>query len=332
MSVGERKTPDVTAASVEALSAADSVAWLFPGLGSRFVGMGADLIGEFPAADELIATAAQILGYDIGEVCLSGSGRKIVPSRIEAQVIYVINCAYVDVLHTFRQKPHIVCGHSLGSWAAAYAAGAIDFESGLEMVTTVEDLLDSHIADGEQAMGVIIGLNEETVARLCTEHDVYLANSNSPGQYVIAGRAAGVDAALARANEHAAKKSQRIAGSRAMHTPLLADVSRQVRQKLTEFTIDNPTVPLLNCSTALPLQTGEDVRRYLGQFLEQPVHWENSMRKLGAWGVKRYLEVGAAAVLTGMMPFIDPGAKIKTASDLLARIETTNAVDLISPV
>ena len=333
MSVGVRKTPDVTGETVKAVATADPVAWLCPGLGSRYVGMGADIIGKFSAADNLIALAAQHLGYDIHEVCLSGSGRKVVATRIEAQVIYVINCAYVDVLHSLGHAPYIVCGHSLGSWAAAYAAGAIDFESGLEMVTTVEDLLEQRVADGEQAMGVIIGLDEKTVTEMCTTaQDVYLANSNSPEQYVIAGRAAGVDAALARAGKVGAKKSQRIAGSRAMHTPLLADVNGEIQQTLARITINDPTVPQMNCDTARPMNTTEDVRRYLGQFLQQPVHWEASMRTVQTLGIGRFVEVGAAAVLTGMMPFIDFSAKIETVSDLLARNETASAIDLTSPV
>lgn len=333
MSVGVRKTTDETAETVKAHSTADPVAWLFPGLGSRFVGMGADIIGKSPVADKLIALAAEKLGYDILEVCLSGSGRKIVPPRIEAQVIYVINCAYVDVLRSLDRQPQFVCGHSLGSWAAAYASGAIDFASGLEMVTTVEDLLEQRIADGEQAMGVIIGLGEETVTGICADQqEVYLANSNSPEQFVIAGRAAGIDAALARAEGLAAKKSQRIAGSRAMHTPLLADVNGELQTALAKITINEPTIPQMNCDTACPMHTAEDVRRHLGQFLQQPVRWEASMHALKALGVAQFVEVGAAAVLTGMMPFIDPSAKIETVSDLLAQDETANAIDLTSPV
>ncbi|TWU13769.1 Malonyl CoA-acyl carrier protein transacylase [Symmachiella macrocystis] len=333
MSVGVRKTIDETAETVKAHSTADPVAWLFPGLGSRFVGMGADIIGKSPAADKLITLAAQKLGYDIHEVCFSGSGRKFVPPRIEAQVIYVINCAYVDVLRSLGRQPQFVCGHSLGSWAAAYAAGAIDFESGLEMVTAVEDLLEQRIPDGEQAMGVIIGLDEETVTRICADEQyVYLANSNSPKQFVIAGRAVGVDAALEKAGEQAAKKTQRIAGSRAMHTPLLADVNRELQTALARITIDDPTIPQMNCDTASPMHTAVDVRRYLGQFLQRPVRWEATMHALGDLSITQFVEVGAAAVLTGMMPFIDPSAKIETVSDLLARDETANAIDPTTPV
>ncbi len=333
MSVGERTTPDAKANTVDALPAGEPVAWLFPGLGSRFVGMGADIIAEFSAADRLIARAARKLGYDIREVCLSGSGRKYVAPRIEAQVIYVINCAYVDVLHSFGQKPHVVCGHSLGSWSAAYAAGVLDFDSGLEMVTAVEDQLDQHIHDGEQAMGVVIGLDETFVAQMCgEEEDVYLANLNSPGQYVIAGRATSVDAVLERASELGAKKSQQIAGSRAMHTPLLARANREILHKLSAIHFDDPTVPLLNCFSLQPMMTSDEIRGYFGEFLQQPVRWEASMRKLGALGTYRYLEVGAAALLTGMMPFIDRAAHMETVSDWLARHATANATDLTSPV
>lgn len=323
MPVGERKNIDLVSAPSAPRSSQKRVAWLFPGLGSRFVGMGADIIGSQSAADELIAAAEQWLGYDIGEVCLTGSGRKFVPPRIEAQVIYVINCAYEQVLRDQGTAPDLVCGHSLGTWAALYAAGAIDFETGLELVTTVEDALAPLDDADDQAMGVVIGLAEEVVRGWCDdEFHVYLANFNSHGQYVIAGAAAGVDAVLANAAQLGAKKAMRIAGSRAMHTPLIADAGEPLKRKLALVPLSDATVPLLTCDEPRLIRAADDLRGYLEGFLERPVHWEEAMRTAGAMGVERYLEVGAAPLLTGMMPFIDPTARIETAADWLARNET----------
>src|SRR5262249_51653831 len=112
--------------------------WLFPGLGCRFVGMGNDIIGRFPAADRLIAEASEYLGYDVVAVCLEGSGRKHVPARQEAQVIYAVECAYAAVLEDSGQLPAAVSGHSLGCYAAGFACGAFTFTTGLDLLTQVE--------------------------------------------------------------------------------------------------------------------------------------------------------------------------------------------------
>ncbi len=326
MSADSRKTIETF---VEDQARADSVpqsVWLFPGLGSRFVGMGADLIGRYEAADERIATAERLLGYDISEVCLSGSGRKVVPQTVEAQVIYVINCAYADVLSGCGQTPVVVCGHSLGTWAAAYAAGAFSFETGLQLVTSVEDLLEELIPGGEQAMGVVIGLDEEIVESLCrNEFHVYLANRNSPGQSVLAGSAEGVDSVLAQALQMSAKKAKRLAGSRAMHTPLLRDVEEELRKVLSTTDISDTLTPVWDCYNARPLHSVDDLRQYLSEFLSRPVEWSESILALRDRGHTNFVEVGAAAVLTGMLPFIDHSLACETTSDWLMRHEPSTS-------
>ncbi len=328
-----RKIVDAESAKEADLTAADPVVWLFPGLGSRFVGMGSDLFGRHASAEELITTAQQVLNYDIAEVCLSGSGRKVVPARVEAQVIYVINCAYADVLRDCGAQADILCGHSLGTWAAAYAAGAIDFETGLKLVTSVEDLLERMIVPDEQSMGVVIGLPEETVTTLCRdETEVYLANRNSPGQSVISGSTAGVEAVLAKAAELSARQAKRIAGSRAMHSPLLHDVDSEIQKVLDTVTINDTRAALWDCHQVRPLRQSDEIRAYLGNFLSQPVEWERSMRALGAMGAAQFLEVGAAAILTGMMPFIDQSYPVETASDWLSRTESAIPIHLTHPV
>lgn len=305
----------------------DSAAWLFPGLGSRHVGMGGDIFGHAPLADELLSIAEQFVGYDVAEVCLTGSGRKHVPSRVEAQVIYLVNCAYARVLTGLGVTPNIVSGHSLGTWAAAYAAGVIDFQTGLELVTRVEDLLEEHSPAQPQAMGVIIGLSEEAVVRMCTEiGDIFLANRNSPGQYVISGIESSLESALERAAREGAYKAKRIAGHRAMHTRLLTEVSDRLCDELSSYSIADAVIPLVNCFQGGLLRRGDTIRAYLGEFLKQPVDWEGATRclidgSLIEGGGRRFLEVGAGGILTGMMPFIDRDVEVETASDRLTQIE-----------
>jgi [acyl-carrier-protein] S-malonyltransferase len=292
--------------------------WLFPGLGCRYVGMGYDIVGRFPAADRLIAIASAKLGYDLVAICLEGSGRKYVPARQEAQVIYVIECAYAAVLAELGFRPRAVSGHSLGSWAAGCVCGGYDFLTGLDLVTQVE-LLQEELIDGRgQSMGVIIGLPQSEVERLLSAcAGAFLANWNSPGQYVIGGDSSAVERVLAGALARGAKQARRLAGERALHTPEQRAVASRLREHLLSVDISPPKVPFISCRDARVVETADALRSFLGDFLAAPVRWETTVRALRqSWG-GGFVEVGPGNVLSNMLPFIDPTAVIRTASDLL---------------
>lgn len=296
----------------------DTASWLFPGLGCRYVGMGHDLFGHFAIADEMIATAESQLGYDLAEVCLTGSGRKHVPARQEAQVIYVLDCAYAAILSSQSCRPQIVAGHSLGSLAAAWACGAYDFTTGLQLVTHVEELMEEVIDGQGLAMGVIIGLDHETIQTyLEATPDISLANWNSPLQYVIAGPGAAVDGILAQATAQGAKQARRLVSDRAMHTPYVNEVAARFRQRLETVSWSEPQVPMANSYNASILHTAHEIRGFLGEFLAQPVLWQATIETLRKnWG-SHFVEVGPGNLLGGMLPFIDRTAAINTASEIL---------------
>lgn len=292
--------------------------WLFPGLGSRYVGMGSDLFGRCAAADELIREAEGIVGYDIREVCLEGSGRKIVPSRQEAQVIYVISCAYGRALRERNHKPVAVAGHSLGNWAACHVAGLYDFRTGLELVTEVERLLEEAVPAGTQTMGVVIGLDEATVEGLCASQEgVQIANWNSPGQYIIGGASAGVDGVLAQATQLGAKRARRMPTDRALHTPLMRDVSARLRETLAGVTWSEPKTAFVSTQDSRVLNSVEEIREFLGEFLDLPVRWEAAVQGLCRQSGREFIEVGPGNVLASMFPFIDRTAQARSVSDLL---------------
>lgn len=292
--------------------------WLFPGLGCRYVGMGYDIIGHYDVADRLIAEAETRLGYNLVEVCLEGSGRKYVPPRQEAQLIYVIECAYAAVIEDLGFLPRAICGHSLGNLAAAQVSGAYDFLTGLELVTHIESLLEELVDGRGQAMGVVIGLSEGEVDSLVGGvSEASLANWNSPGQYVIGGSAVAVDGVLAAAVERGAKQSKRLNGERALHTSNLNEVAARLRYYLDSLEIGEPRVPFVSCHDASVLRTGAEVRDFLAEFLSVAVRWDAAVTTLReGWG-NDFVEVGPGNLLSKMLPFIDRTAVIRTASDLL---------------
>lgn len=292
--------------------------WLFPGLGCRYVGMGNDIIGRFFVVDQLIQEAESFLNYSIAEVCLTGSGRKVVPPRQEAQVIYLLDCAYASVLGETGRKPVAVCGHSLGSLAATTVSGAIDFLTGLKLVTTIEQLFEELVDGNQQAMGVIIGLDELAVASLIAAHSgVSIANRNSPLQYVIGGTEVAVESALGAARLQGAKQARKLVAGRALHTSCMNEVASRLSDHLKSIAWQEPTIPLVSCHNGEVLRTSEEIRGFLSEFLAQPVQWQEAVYSLHKhWG-HEFVESGPGNVLTGMMPFIESSISIQTASDIL---------------
>lgn len=303
-----------------------SAVWLIPGLGCRFVGMGADILGKCPAANELVAQANEFLGWDVVAACLEGGGRSVVPPRREAQLIYSVCCAYAAALRDRGCHPRAVCGHSLGTWAAVHVSGAYEFLTGLKLVSWIEDALESQIDGRAQGMGLVIGLPEETLARICrAESDACLANINCPGQYAVGGTAAGVDRVLAAAHQAGAYKTKRMPIGRAMHTSFLDGVSVQLGQMLSEFPLQPPRVPLVSAWDGARLTGTEEIRQYLSDFLARPVRWETAMRRLLAEPQASFIEVGPANVLSGMMLFLDRTVRVPTASEVLKQFQRRNA-------
>lgn len=292
--------------------------WLFPGLGCRYVGMGHDLFNRPGATARLIQLAEDLLGYPLVPICLEGSGRKVVPARQEAQVIYVINCAYAAALGELGHNPCAVLGHSLGSWSAAWAAGVYDFQTGLELVTEVEKLLEELVDGHDLTMGAVIGLDESTLQSEMTGFPgVSVANFNSPAQFVIGGPADEVDCVLNAALARGAKQAKRLPTSRAVHTPWLEETARRLRTRLDRVTWTDPRVPFVACDGARELGTGAEVHQFFSIFLARPVRWQQSFSSLYQTNASRFLEVGPGALLKSLASFIDSSAVVCTATDVL---------------
>ena len=233
-------------------------------------------------------------------------------------MIYVLNCAYAAALREHGHTPLAVLGHSLGSWAAAWAAGVFDFLTGLELVTHVECLLEELVDGRGFAMGAIIGLDEEIVQGDVAAHPgVSVANFNSPAQFVIGGKVDEVGKVLGAAVERGAKQAKLLPTTRAIHTPWLKEVAGRLTHRLHDFSWRDPTTPFLSCDCGQELKTGEEVREFFSVFLTRPVNWECSFRSLSATCSSRFLEVGPGTLLTSLASFIDPTVTVRTASECL---------------
>ena len=292
--------------------------WLFPGLGCRHVGMGHDLFNRGGAAGQLIELAEEALGYRLGPICLEGSGRKVVPPRQEAQVIYVLDCAYAAALAEQGHYPRAVLGHSLGSWAAAWAAGVYDFVTGLNLVTQVERLLEELIDGRDLTMGAVIGLDESMIqAEAAPYSGVTIANLNSPAQFVISGPGNEVDRVLQAAKDRGAKQAKRLPTTRAIHSPWMQEVAAQLKTQLDRVVWSTPKAPFIACDEFKALTSGAEVCHFFSTFLTNPVRWESSFRLLMQQHGCRFVEVGSGNLLTTLASFIDSKAVVRTATDCL---------------
>lgn len=292
--------------------------WLFPGLGCRHVGMGHDLFGREGAAAQLIELAEEELGYRLEPICLEGSGRKVVPPRQEAQVIYVLDCAYAAALGERGESPCAVLGHSLGSWAAAWAAGVYDFVTGLNLVTRVEQSLEELIDGRDLTMVAVIGLDESTIqAAVAPYPGVTIANLNSPAQFVISGPGNDLDRVLQAAKDRGAKQAKRLPTTRAIHSPWMREVAAQLKTELDRVLWSTPKTPFIACDEFKELKTGPEVCHFFSTFLANPVQWESSFRLLMQNHGRQFVEVGPGNLLTTLASFIDSKAVVTSASDCL---------------
>jgi len=305
-----------------------TAAALFPGQGSQVVGMGGDFAERYAVARATFAQADEILGYSLSEICWAGPAETLNQTKHTQPALYVSSIAIWRVLQEALPglKPAWMAGHSLGELTALTAAGALSFDAGVRLVQARGHFMQQA---GEQipgAMAAVLALDMSRVEALCatitseTGGTVVLANDNCPGQAVVSGEVEAVDRLIELAAGAGARRAVKLAVSIAAHSPLMAAAQAGFRQAVHETTFSPPTVPVISNVTALPLTHPDEIRHELDQQLTQSVRWTDSMRAIIAAGAESFVEVGAGAVLTGLMRRIDR-AKTRVNLNTVAAFE-----------
>lgn len=284
-------------------------AFLFPGQGSQYVGMGADLAEQFPAARARFEAADALLDDSLTALMF---GRHTDEAEAEAALkrtevtqpaLYVHSLAAMAVLQDEGAAPDMVAGHSLGEYSALAAAGALSFEDGLRVVRRRGELM---AAAGEQrsgAMAAVLGADDAAVEAVCddvsndTDGVVQPANFNAPGQIVVSGDVAAVEAAM----EAMPGRTIRLPVSGAFHSPLMAYAEEGLAEALEAVDIRPPQCPVYLNVTARPTTDPDEIRRRLLEQLRAPVRWAQSLRRMQDDGATRFVEVGAGKVLQGLV-------------------------------
>ena len=302
-------------------------AFVFPGQGSQFAGMGKSLAETFPEAAAVFAQADAALGFSISKLCFEGPDEELKLTENTQPALVAVSVAALAVLRAKGLAADYVAGHSLGEYSALVAAGSLDFGDALRLVRKRGRYMQEAVPSGVGAMAALLKmppdkldgvLAEAATAPDGTREVVSAANLNSPDQIVIAGNAGAVARAMELAKAAGAKRAVPLPVSAPFHCALMKPAQDRLKADLDTTEFRDLTTPLVNNWQAREIQAGPDAREGLYQQVPNPVRWEQTVRLLAANGVTRFIEVGAGAVLTGLLRNIDPaltGAKFGEAAD-----------------
>lgn len=271
-----------------------TTAWVFPGQGSQATGMGLNLL-DVPGAAEKFSQAEAILGWSVLERCQSDA-EELSRTLYTQPCLYVVETILVDWLERQDQpRPDFVAGHSLGEYVALYAGGVFDFDQGLTLVQSRAELMD-HAGEGK--MAALLGFNREQLeGAIAATEGVVLANDNNPGQVVISGSPAAVDAILAAVK---CKRAVPLKVSGAFHSPFMAKPAAQFAELLARLSFRDAVIPVLSNIEPEPTTDADLIKDRLVRQMTGSVRWRETVLKLADLGVSRLVEVGPGNVLTGL--------------------------------
>ncbi len=290
----------------------NEVAYIFPGQGSQYVGMGKDLYADFPAARELFRSADAILGFSLSKICFEGPEEELKQTKNTQPAIFLQSLAVWNILKP--QNAAMTAGHSLGEYSALVAAGALAFEEGLRLVRLRGELMQKAGEENPGTMAAVVGLDAKVVGEVCctawTEGIVQAANFNSPGQIVISGSVAGVRTAMELAKQRGAKLVKELVVSGAFHSPLMQSAKDGLKAALDNTGFRDAKIPVYTNVTAKPVQKADEIRAMLFEQVINPVRWEETIVNMSGDGASSFIEIGPGKVLQGLVKRIVPGASI----------------------
>lgn len=298
------------------------LAFLFPGQGSQHVGMGQALAAAYPAARAVFEEANAILGFDLQDLCFNGPEERLTDTLNAQPALMAASIAALRVLESALKsalgelpRPQFMAGHSMGEYTALVAAGCLSLEDGLHLVRERGRLMKLAGQESPGLMAAILGLDEEILAQICAQAATesggvaQVANDNCPGQVVISGDKAGMEAAMAGATAAGARKVVPLAVSIAAHSPLMAPAAAALRTAIEAVSIAPPRIPVIGNTQAQLLSSPEAIRAELVAQLTGSVRWTGTIQQMVAAGVATFVEIGPGEVLTGLVKRIDRKAQ-----------------------
>lgn len=287
-----------------------TTAFLFPGQGSQFVGMGADLAQQFPTARAHFETADELLGYKLTDLMFGRhtgdedeAEEALKQTEVTQPALYVHSLAAMAVLRAEGRTPDMVAGHSLGEYSALAAAGALSFEDGLRVVRRRGELMAEAGDRRPGAMAAVLGADDDAIEAVCRDVSdgsdgvVQPANFNAPGQIVISGDVEAVEQAM----DEMPGRTIRLPVSGAFHSPLMEYAEEGLSEALNAVDLQPPQCPVYLNVTGEPTTDPDEIRKRLLEQLRAPVRWAQTLRRMHENGAERFVEVGAGKVLRGLV-------------------------------
>ncbi|MDZ7314909.1 MAG: ACP S-malonyltransferase [candidate division KSB1 bacterium] len=291
------------------MSTAQKIAFLFPGQGSQYVGMGKDLFDAIESVRQRFRTAEEILGFELSDICFNGPDERLAQTRYTQPAIFVHSFVVFELLREKGIEPVFVAGHSLGEYTALAAAGVFSFEEGLKLVKQRAGLMQAAGEEAKGAMAAIIGLEKSRVEDICrtasAEGTIIAANFNAPDQIVVSGTEAAVMKAINLAEAAGAKRAVRLNVGGAFHSPLMRSALRPLSQVVQTIEFRTPTVPVFSNVSGRPSTDPGQLKTALIEQLCSPVQWVETIQQMQANGAERFIEVGPGKVLSGLVRRID---------------------------
>jgi [acyl-carrier-protein] S-malonyltransferase len=289
------------------------VAFVFPGQGSQYVGMGADWYERDASAKEMFDRADRVLGFGLSKVCFTGPEDELRQTCNTQPAIFLHSIVAAAACTALR--PDMVAGHSLGEYSAVVAAGALSFEDGLHLVRLRGELMQQAGEEEKGTMAALVGLEPRQVEEICaaasSEGVVRPANFNSPGQIVVSGSVAGVRKAMALAREHGARVVKELVVSGAFHSPLMESAKEGLKKALDKVTMRDASIPVYANVTAEPVINAGEIRDLLYRQMTSPVQWEATVRNIVRDGGSTVVELGPGKVLQGLVKRTAPDCRLK---------------------
>lgn len=281
-------------------------AYVFPGQGAQFSGMGADLYENYSEAKDLFDQANEILGFEITKIMFEGSSEELKQTKVTQPAVFLHSVVLNKIIST-NEKPEIVAGHSLGELSALVANEALAFEDGLNLVSKRAMAMQKACEVQKSTMAAVLGLEDEIVESVCAnvEGTVVAANYNCPGQIVISGEEKAINEACAELKEKGAKRCLPLPVGGAFHSPLMEPAREELAAAIETVTFNTPSCPIYQNVSTTAVTNPEEIQENLNFQLTAPVKWTQSVQNMIKDGATSFTEVGPGKVLSGLIKKID---------------------------
>lgn len=289
-------------------------AYVFPGQGAQFTGMGKNLYDNSKLAKELIEKADEQLGFEISKIMFEGTADELKQTKVTQPAVFLHSVILAQTLENF--KPDMVAGHSLGELSALVANRTLTFESGLNLVYKRALAMQKACEMNPSTMAAILGLEDSVVEQICSEIDgiVVAANYNCPGQLVISGEIPAVEKACEAMKEAGAKRALILPVGGAFHSPLMKPAEEELAEAIRQTEFKNPICPVYQNVSTTAVTNPEEIQKNLIAQLTAPVKWTQSVQNMIKDGAKEFIEVGPGNTLQGLIRKIDREAATSSAS------------------